>query len=43
MINNYINLIKCIFIGHNYVDGGSCPFTGNSYNTCIRCEVSVVR
>lgn len=41
MIRYYVNLIKCIIFGHNYIDGGSCPFTGKSYNTCIKCERSV--
>lgn len=43
MIKYFISLIKCMIVGHNYVDGGSCPFTGNSYNVCTKCEMSVVK
>lgn len=37
MIINFIESIKCKFKGHEYVPAGSCPFTGKTYNICIKC------
>jgi len=28
----------CKIKSHNFVDAGSCPFTGKSYLACLRCE-----
>lgn len=35
-----INSIKCLFKGHNNVQG-SCPFTGKTYDICQNCGKSV--
>ena len=32
-----LNKIKCRMIGHNIVKAGSCPFTGKTYEACVRC------
>jgi hypothetical protein len=33
-----INIIKCMIKSHNTVDAGKCPFTGNGYILCTRCN-----
>jgi hypothetical protein len=30
--------IVCKFKGHIPVDAGTCPFTGNTYVGCTRCN-----
>ena len=30
--------IVCKFKGHILVDAGTCPFTGNTYVGCTRCN-----
>ena len=32
-----IKKIICIFKNHDFIDAGSCPFTGKSYQGCVRC------
>jgi hypothetical protein len=41
VIKLFIAYIKCKIKGHLFIDGGSCPFTGKSYNSCIRCGVNI--
>jgi hypothetical protein len=41
VIKHIIKYITCKIKTHIMVDGGSCPFTGKSYNSCIRCGVNV--
>jgi len=41
MIRALYLFIKCRILGHSYVDGGSCPFTGNTYKVCSKCEYTV--
>jgi len=43
MIKILINIILCKAKGHLLVSGGSCPFTGNSYNLCTRCGVNFLK
>jgi hypothetical protein len=33
-----ISILICFIKGHNEVNAGSCPFTGQSYNYCERCN-----
>jgi hypothetical protein len=30
--------IRCKITGHNLIKGGSCPFTGKTYEYCTRCN-----
>ena len=32
-----INKIKCWFKEHKFVNAGTCPFTGRTYNACTNC------
>lgn len=41
MIKGVINYFICKLKTHDMVDAGSCPFTGKSYNSCIRCGVNI--
>jgi hypothetical protein len=41
MIKKIILFFICKLKNHSMVDGGSCPFTGKSYNTCLRCGNSI--
>lgn len=38
MVKKMLNLFICKLKGHNFIDGGYCPFTGKTYNVCIKCE-----
>lgn len=38
MIKLIFKSIICIAKGHNFVDIGQCPFTGNKYKICTRCQ-----
>lgn len=31
----------CIFKNHDFTDIGKCPFTGNQYKMCTRCQEMV--
>jgi hypothetical protein len=33
----------CKIKSHNFVNAGSCPFTGKSYSACLRCGVTVTK
>lgn len=37
MIKYIIISIICKFKGHTLTDAGSCPYTGKTYNICMRC------
>ena len=39
MFKMLLKTIKCKAVGHTFVEAGSCPFTGLSYNYCERCEL----
>ena len=41
MIKNILKSLICIFKNHEYVDIGQCPFTGNKYKMCTRCQEMV--
>jgi hypothetical protein len=41
MIKAMFLFIRCQIAGHSYVAGGSCPFTGKTYNVCTKCEYTV--
>jgi hypothetical protein len=41
MIKLFFMYIRCKVKGHLFVDGGSCPFTGKSYNSCTKCMVNI--
>jgi hypothetical protein len=32
-----IEIVVCLFKGHNIKFAGSCPYTQASYNICLRC------
>jgi len=36
-----INRIKCLFLKHDFVHAGQCPYTGARYDVCIRCTITV--
>jgi hypothetical protein len=38
MIRNILNSFICIVKDHSFVEIGKCPFTGNNYKMCTRCE-----
>ncbi len=38
MIKDFFGGIICSIKSHNLVYGGSCPFTGMSYDYCKRCN-----
>lgn len=33
-----IKKIICKFKGHQVQRAGSCPFTGKTYDVCVRCQ-----
>lgn len=41
MIKYIIKYATCKIKKHSMVDGGSCPFTGKGYNSCVRCGVNI--
>jgi hypothetical protein len=41
VIKDIINYFICKVKTHMIIDGGSCPFTGKNYNSCIRCGVNI--
>jgi hypothetical protein len=41
MVKKMLSLFICKLRGHNFVDAGSCPFTGKAYNACTKCESMV--
>jgi hypothetical protein len=43
MINYIIKFIICKFKNHNMINAGSCPFTGKSYMTCLRCGGTIAK
>jgi hypothetical protein len=38
MVKKILSLFICKIKNHNFIDAGSCPFTGKKYNACTRCE-----
>ena len=43
MIRLILKSLICIAKNHNFVDVGKCPFTGNEYKMCIRCQEMVTK
>ena len=43
MIKQLVKSLFCVAKNHNFIDAGKCPFTGNNYMMCIRCEEMVVK
>ena len=43
MIMQVIKSIVCIAKDHQYIEVGKCPFTGNQYQMCLRCEEMVTK
>jgi|Laugrespbdmm15sd_2_1035082.scaffolds.fasta_scaffold00279_10 hypothetical protein len=43
MIRLMFKSLICIAKNHNYVDLGKCPFTGNNYKMCTRCQEMVTK
>jgi hypothetical protein len=37
MIKHWILIARCMITNHDYVSGGSCPFTGKTYKACTKC------
>jgi len=42
MITNVLKSIICIIKDHAFIEVGKCPFTGNNYKMCTRCQEMVV-
>lgn len=38
MIKLILKSLICIIKGHAFVEVGKCPFTGNQYKMCTRCQ-----
>lgn len=36
-----IKKIICKIKGHNFIDAGSCPFTGKTYIICSKCLIMI--
>jgi len=43
MIKQIILFFICKFKSHNLVDAGTCPFTGKSYEDCLRCGATIAK
>jgi hypothetical protein len=43
MIKQIALFFICKIKSHILVDAGSCPFTGKSYNACIRCGANITK
>jgi len=43
MIKQMVKSLVCIAKDHKFLDVGKCPFTGNNYMMCTRCEEMVVK
>ena len=43
MIKQIIKSLVCIAKDHNFTDIGKCPFTGNEYKMCMRCQEMVAK
>jgi len=41
MIINVLKSLICIFKNHSFIEVGKCPFTGNNYKMCTRCQEMV--
>jgi len=33
----------CKVKSHNFVEAGTCPFTGKTYTACLRCGVTIAK
>jgi len=38
-----LKIFICKLKGHNFVDAGSCPFTGKSYSACLKCGATIAK
>jgi hypothetical protein len=43
MIKNIIKHFVCKIKSHNFIEAGTCPFTGKSYMACLRCEGTIAK
>jgi hypothetical protein len=43
MIKLILKSVICIAKDHSYIDVGQCPFTGNQYKMCTRCQEMVTK
>jgi hypothetical protein len=41
MIKIFLKSLTCIVKDHSFIDVGKCPFTGNNYKMCTRCQEMV--
>lgn len=41
MISYFINSIVCKLKGHTLRQAGTCPFTGSTYDVCMRCLIMI--
>jgi hypothetical protein len=41
MIKQLIKIIICKIKDHVLITAGACPYTGKSYNACIRCGTMI--
>lgn len=37
----FLNSVYCKIASHDLVEAGSCPFTGQHYYVCLRCDTMV--
>jgi hypothetical protein len=37
VIKLIVNLMICKIKNHIFVEAGTCPYSGNTYNVCTRC------
>jgi hypothetical protein len=38
-----LKIFICKLKGHNFVDAGSCPFTGKNYAACLKCGTTITK
>jgi cell division FtsZ-interacting protein ZapD len=41
MIKRITSVLICRIRSHNLIPGGSCPFTGKTYQYCKRCTTMI--
>jgi hypothetical protein len=41
VIKQVVKSLICITKDHQFIEIGKCPFTGNQYKMCTRCEEMV--
>jgi hypothetical protein len=43
MIRQVVKSLVCVAKDHAFIEVGKCPFTGNEYKMCTRCEEMVTK